>query len=274
MSDQPIGVFDSGIGGLTIMREIRRVMPNEDILYLADQANVPYGPRSITQVRGFSEAIVAFLIKKGAKTIVVACNTASAAALEHLRDRFPDTPIVGMEPAVKPAVSVTRSGQIGILATPVTFEGELYASVVERFAEDVHVHAAPVPGLVTLVEAGTWTGERVREVLSVAVKPMLESGVDTIVLACTHYPFIIPELESLVGPGVEIIDPAPAIARQTRRVLANAGLTAANVNRGSNIFLTTGQAEGLSQIIHRLFDEAGELHLLTWQDGNLALPTP
>lgn len=272
MNKQPIGVFDSGIGGLTIMREIRRLMPNEDIVYLADQANVPYGKRSIEQVRSLSGAIVEHLIERGAKAVVVACNTASAAALEHLRERFPDTPIVGMEPAVKPAAQITRSGNIGVLATPVTFEGGLFASVVERFAEGVAVHSATLPGLVELIETGMWAGSRVQEALLPAVRPMLAQGVDTIVLACTHYPFIIPELQALVGPAVEIIDPAPAIARQTRRVLESAGLSAGDLTPGSNLFLTTGSPDHLSDIVHRLFDEPGELHLLTWRDGRLAAP--
>lgn len=272
MNERSIGVFDSGIGGLTIMREIRRLMPNEDITYLADQANVPYGKRSIEQVRSLSAAIVAHMIERGAKVVVVACNTASAAALAHLRRQFPDTPIVGMEPAVKPAVQVTRSGNIGVLATPVTFEGGLFASVVERFADGVSVHSAALPGLVELIEAGTWDGPRVQEIVLPAVSPMLAQGVDTIVLACTHYPFIIPELQAMVGPEVEIIDPAPAIARQTRRVLESAGLTAGDLHPGSNLFLTTGNPEDLSKIIHRLFGDPGELHRLVWLDGRLSLP--
>lgn len=271
MNNQAIGVFDSGIGGLTIMREIRRMMPNEDILYLADQAHVPYGLRSITQVRSLSVSIVEFLQSQGAKAVVVACNTASAAALNHLRDKFQDVPIVGMEPAVKPAVGMTQTGHIGVLATPVTFEGELYASVVERFAEDVEVHATPIPGLVDLIEAGTWEGRAVEDLLSPRVVPLLDAGVDTLVLACTHYPFVIPALRAVVGPQIEIIDPAPAIARQTRRVLDELDLSADNLRAGRNTFYTSGDPQRFSTVIHRLFAEPGELHRLRWQEDQVTL---
>lgn len=271
MNNQAIGVFDSGIGGLTIMREIRRLMPNEDILYLADQANVPYGLRSLSEVRSLSTSIVEFMQSQGAKAVVVACNTASAAALNHLRNEFDGLPIIGMEPAVKPAVGVTRSGHIGVLATPVTFEGELYASVVHRFAEHVEVHATPIPGLVDLIEAGTWEGQAVEELLSSRVAPLLAAGVDTLVLACTHYPLIIPALRAVVGAEIKIIDPSPAIARQTRRVLDDQKLAAGNPRSGRNIFLTSGDPHPLSVAIHRLFAEPGELHRLLWQGERISL---
>lgn len=255
------------------MRETRRLLPDESIVYLADQAHVPYGPRPIEQVRAFSLGIARALLEHGAKMIVVACNTASAAALDYLRGRFTGTPIVGMEPAVKPAVLSTRSGKVGVLATPVTFEGELYASLVERFAAGVQLHTAPLSGLVECIEAGQWTGEPVRSILAEAVAPMLESGVDTLVLACTHYPFIIPELNRLVGPEVEIIDPAPAIARQVRRVLDASDLNARRHSAGGNTFLTSGDPVRFGGIVQRVFGDGESPHKLTWMDGELlAIP--
>jgi glutamate racemase len=138
-SRAPIGVFDSGVGGLSVLKAIGQILPGEDLIFLADQAHVPYGSRSLGEVRAFAEEITRFLMSQGAKLIVVACNTASAAALHHLRQIFPQTPFVGMEPAVKPAAELTRSGVVGVLATPATFQGALYASVIERFANDVTV---------------------------------------------------------------------------------------------------------------------------------------
>lgn len=158
VSSRPIGVFDSGVGGLSIVREMRRQMPAENILYFADQAHVPYGPRPMEEVRAFSEGITRFLLGEGADLIVVACNTASAAALKQLREAFPEVPFVGMEPAVKPAAEASRSRVVGVLATPATFQGELYASVVERFAQGVRLINQTVPGLVEQIEAGHQIG--------------------------------------------------------------------------------------------------------------------
>jgi glutamate racemase len=227
----PIGVFDSGVGGLSVLRAIRQQMPHEPVLFLADQAHVPYGPRSLEEVRHFSEGITRYLLGRGAKLIVVACNAASAAALQYLRQVFPDVPFVGMEPAVKPAAETTRSGVVGVLATPATFQGALYASVIERFANSVTVLQNTCPGLVSQIEAGQLDGVETRRILETALKPMLEQGVDTIVLGCTHYPFVIPLIQEIAGPQVRVIDPAPAIARQVGRLLDIRGLRSASSDR-------------------------------------------
>ena len=219
-----IGIFDSGVGGLSVLRAVRERLPNQALLYLGDQAHVPYGPRPLEEVRAFSEAITRRLLDDGAQLIVVACNTASAAALHSLRAAFPETPFVGMEPAVKPAAESTHSGVVGVLATPATFQGELYASVVERFASGVTVLQDTCPGLVDRIEAGDLDGPRTREILTRALEPMLARGMDTVVMGCTHYPFVIPLIQEIAGPGVRVIDPAPAVARQTERVLTERGL--------------------------------------------------
>ncbi len=198
----PVGIFDSGVGGLSVLRAVREFMPEQDILYLADQAHVPYGPRPLIQVREFAEGITRFLLDRGARLIVVACNAASAASLHYLRNTFPDVPFVGMEPAVKPAAEQTRSGVVGVLATPATFQGALYASVLERFARDVTVLQDTCPGLVAEVESGNLEEDAVREILTNALTPMLQAGIDTVVLGCTHYPFVIPLIQEIAGPGV------------------------------------------------------------------------
>jgi glutamate racemase len=216
----PIGIFDSGVGGLSVLRAIRAQLPNETLYFFADQAHVPYGPRSLEEVREFSEAITRYLLEQGAKLIVVACNTASAAALHYLRETFPNVPFVGMEPAVKPAAEQTHSGVVGVLATPATFQGELYASVVERFASGVTVLQNTCSGLVEEIERGAVDGDKARQILESALRPMLGRGLDTVVLGCTHYPFTIPQIEAICGDTVRVIDPAPAVARQVERRLA------------------------------------------------------
>lgn len=213
-----IGVFDSGVGGLGVLAEIRRLMPDVDLVYVADQGRAPYGPKSLDEVAGISEEIAGWLIARGSETVVVACNTASAAALEHLRRSHPRTRFVGMEPAVKPAASATATGIIGVVATAATFQGELYASVVARHAPEVKVLTAACPEWVALVEAGATTGARTRQAVEACLRPMLESGIDALVLGCTHFPFLRALIEEVAGPGVVVLDPAPAVALQTSRV--------------------------------------------------------
>jgi len=273
MSDpRPIGVFDSGVGGLSILAAIRRSLPAEDILYFADQAHVPYGPRSLEEVASFSLGITHLLLALDAKLIVVACNTASAAALKGLRERLPDVPFVGMEPAVKPAAKVTKSGHIGVLATPATFQGQLFSSLVERFGEGLDIHQATAPGLVERIEAGDLSSRSTREILANAVRPLLADSIDTLVLGCTHYPFIIPLLQEIVGPAVKVIDPAPAVARQTRRLLDSHGLLVAEGAPGSLTFVSSDDADHLAVLAQRLIGASGSRRRAKWDgDGSLVL---
>ncbi len=284
----PIGVFDSGVGGLSVLRAIRQQLPGVPAVFLADQAHVPYGPRSLEQVRLFSEAITRYLLGRGCKLIVVACNAASAAALQFLRQKFPDTPFVGMEPAVKPAAEHTRTGVVGVLATPATFQGALYASVVERFASGVTLLQHTCPGLVIQIEAGQLDTPPTRRILEDALRPMLAQGIDTVVLGCTHYPFVIPLIQQIVGPEVRVIDPAPAVARQVGRLLEANGkqlplppipypLGEENVDPSRNPalapieFLTTGDAARLRSLLSRLLGEGGEVRPLHWDERSIHL---
>jgi len=243
MSDpRYIGVFDSGVGGLSVWREIARQFPHERTLYLADQARVPYGSRQLAEVRELSGGITRFLLDQGAKIIVVACNTASAAALHHLRRTFPDVPFVGMEPAVKPAVERTHNGVVGVIATQATFQGALFASLVARYAE--------------------------------YLAPLIERGADQLVLGCTHYPFLRPAIERVVGTNVAVIDPAPAIARQTGRVLAQWGLKADPAG-GHHVFYTSGDAAAFATMVRRLVPCVGEgvrVRAARWREGDLRAP--
>ncbi len=258
----PIGIFDSGVGGLSVLRAIRAELPEQPVIYLADQEHVPYGPRQMEEVRCFSEAITRYLLAQGARLIVVACNTASAAALHDLRQTFPHIPFVGMEPAVKPAAEHTHSGVVGVLATPATFQGALYASVVERFAQGVTVLQDTCPGLVAQIEVGNFQGVETRRILEAALHPMLDQGIDTIVLGCTHYPFVIPLIQEIAGPGVRVIDPAPAVARQARRLLEANGLISTSTCSppASPIrYLTTGDPQSLQRLLPLLLDEPGRV---------------
>ena len=263
-SQAPIGIFDSGVGGLSVLKQIRLQMPTESVLYLADQAHVPYGPRGLAEVQLFSEQITRFLLGMGAKLVVVACNAASAAALQYLRQAFPSIAFVGMEPAVKPAAESTHSGVVGVLATPATFQGALYASVVERFASGVTILQDTCPGLVGQIENNELDSAMTRAILEKALRPMLEQGIDTVVLGCTHYPFIIPLVKKIVGPEVRVIDPAPAVARQAARLLEMAGLRDTGTRSGVLRFFTSGEAARLTLQLPTLLGETGEVRQIVW----------
>ncbi len=275
---RPIGIFDSGIGGLTVLRAIRQLMPDEPLLYLADQAHVPYGPRSMEEVRYFSKAITRYLLDQDARLIVVACNAASAAALKYLRSVCPEVLFVGMEPAVKPAAEHTRSGVVGVLATPATFQGELYASVVERFGQGVKLLQDTCPGLVNQIEKGALESAETRHILEKALRPMLAQGIDTVVLGCTHYPFVIPLIQEISGPGVRVIDPAPAVARQAQRLLVAGSLLDLELNIETDQlkkpheqlhFATTGDAARLESMLPGLLGEIAQVEHLTWKNGRV-----
>ncbi|MFZ1041398.1 MAG: glutamate racemase [Anaerolineales bacterium] len=263
-SQQPVGIFDSGVGGLSVLRAIRQQMPGESVIYFGDQGHIPYGPRPMGQIQNFSEAITRFLLDKGAKIIVVACNAASAAALTYLRQTFPDASFVGMEPAVKPAAEHTETGVVGVLATPATFQGALYASVVERFANGVELLQDPCVGLVQQIEKGDLNGAATRKILEDALHPMLQKNIDTVVLACTHYPFVIPLIQEIVGEKVRVIDPAPAVARQTKRLLEVQSLKRETGSRGEVKFFTSGDARLVQSLLPKLFGEDCKVQTLQW----------
>lgn len=222
-----IGIFDSGIGGMSVMKEIARLLPGEDILYYADCANCPYGEKTRDFVTDRAREISRFLIDKGAEVIVVACNTATAAAINTLRQEF-DIPFIGMEPAIKPAAENTRTGIVGVLATAGTLKAKKYHDTREAYADDIKVVEHVGEGFVELVENGELSGERAEEVVRMSLAPLIEAGADHIVLGCTHYPFLTETItkvaQSLVPErDIKIIDPAPAVARQLKKILGAQG---------------------------------------------------
>jgi glutamate racemase len=274
MHNGPIGIFDSGVGGLSVLRHVQVQLPQEHILYLADQAHVPYGPRTAAEVSAFAHAITRFFLEQGSKLIVVACNTATAAALDDLRAAFPRVAFVGMEPAVKPGAAFTHSGKVGVLATAGTFVSQRYASLMARYARNVRLYENPCTGLVGLIEAGEAASAQAEQLLRECMDPMLAAGVDTIVLGCTHYPFVLPTVRAIAGPGVRIIDPAPAVARQVRRVLWKEQLATRREQAGQVRAFTTGVEDQFAGLAASLLGYPLPTQALHWQEGRLLSAPP
>lgn len=238
-NNAPVGVYDSGLGGLTVWREVRRALPAESLVYLGDGKNCPYGSRSRDEVRRLADEAVACLVAAGCKMVVVACNTATAAAIDYLRGKYAPMPIVGMEPAVKPACLATRSGVVGVLATERSLEGELFRRTAARYGDGVDLITAPGRGFVELVEGDREATPEAEAAVRAAVAEMLAHGADQIVLGCTHYPFLLPVLERVVaGLGVTVVDPSPAVARRVVQLLDSHGLHADPAHRAEYTFRT------------------------------------
>ncbi|HYQ37435.1 MAG TPA: glutamate racemase [Pseudomonas sp.] len=254
-SEAPVGVFDSGVGGLSVLGEIRARLPGESLLYVADSGHVPYGEKSPEFIRERCRQIADFLLGEGAKALVLACNTATAAAVAELRERHPDLPIVGMEPAVKPAAAATRSGTVGVLATTGTLKSAKFAALLDRFAHDVRVITQPCPGLVECVEQGALDAPATRALLEGYVRPLLAAGCDTLILGCTHYPFLKPLLRELVPAGVQLIDTGAAVARQLERLLGARELLALGPARPAR-FWSSGDPAALARVLPALWGEA------------------
>jgi glutamate racemase len=250
-TDGPIGLFDSGIGGLSVLAAVQRRLPHEQIIYLADQAHIPYGSRSREELQHLTIAGVRWLLDQGAKLIVIACNSASAAALDLLRQTFPATPFVGMVPAVKPAVQLTHTGVVGVLATEATIAGGLLHSVVDRYAADVQVLLQPCPGLADAIEHGEL--HSAKALVKQYVQPLTNAGADTLVLGCTHYPLLANQIQAVAGAHVVLVDSAPAIAEQTARLLAVYQLQRTQYSRPAQRFATTGNRVQFSTQINRLW---------------------
>lgn len=218
-----IGIFDSGVGGLSVFREIVRILPEEKYIYWSDNAHCPYGEKSRDYIIDRARAVTSFLIEQGADIIVVACNTATAAAISTLREEFP-IPFIGMEPAVKPAAQATRSGVVGVLATAGTLKATKYIDTRAKWALDVKIVEHIGQGFVELVEKGNVSGPEAESIVEKSVRPLIEAGADTIVLGCTHYPFLAETIMKAAGTPVTLIDPAPAVAKHLMEVMQENGL--------------------------------------------------
>lgn len=251
-ADAPVGVFDSGVGGLSVLREIRLALPHEDLLYVADSGHAPYGDQPDEFIEGRASAVVRFLLDAGAKTITIACNTATVVAVEKLRAWSP-VPIVAIEPAIKPAAARTRSGVIGVLATRATLASGNVARLVQLHAAGLDVRLQACTGLVQLVEKGELDSPATLELVRRYVGPLLADGADTLVLGCTHYPFLEPAIRAIAGPDVAVIDPAPAVARELHRRLGAAGLLKPGNTPGTNRFYTSGDPARTGEVMSVLW---------------------
>ncbi len=256
-----IGVFDSGVGGLSVLRHIREAMPHERLIYVADSGHVPYGDKSPEYIVRRSQVITRFLVEQGANAVVIACNTATAAAAATLRSTF-NLPIVAMEPAVKPAVAATRSGVVGVLATVGTLQSARFAALLEKHASNVEIVTQGCPGLVEQVERGNLDGPDTRALLERYIAPLLERGADTVILGCTHYPFLAPMIRGLVGSAIALVDTGAAVARELKRRIETElpriahptpGHAPAGAHAPPEIFFSSGDVAQASRIMSLLW---------------------
>ena len=254
-SSAPLGVFDSGVGGLSVMKEIRWLLPGEDLIYLADTGHSPYGTKPLREIRRRTLEVADFLAAQGVKAIVVACNAACTAGLEQIRAAHPDLLVIGVEPALKPAHGQSKNGKIGVLSTHLTLSGERFAGLVERYGEGNEVYTQPAPGLVELVEAGQTDGPEAAALLNSYLRPLLEQGIDTLVLGCTHYPFLRPLIRQLAGPELTVLDTGAAVAKQTVRVLAERDLLQQRAASGWERFYTSSEPRAVTPVVRQLWGD-------------------
>ncbi len=259
----PIGVFDSGVGGLSVLKEIRAALPHEHLVYVADSGHAPYGDKSSEFIANRAHAVVTFLVTQGVKAVVVACNTVTGLVIQQLREQFPGLPIVAIEPAVKPAAAVTRTGVVGVLATRLTVQSPGLARLIEQHGQGVRVVTQACPGWVELVESAQLESPNTREQVAQYVRPLLNQNVDTLVLGCTHYPFLAPVIADMAGPQVRLIDPAAAVARELQRRLQAADLIAPALDvAGPTDFWTSSSPAQATQVISALWKHPVVVHPL------------
>lgn len=255
LGKNPIGVFDSGVGGLSVLRHIHALLPHEQLIYVADSLHAPYGNKSPEEITERCLALTDFLLAHGAKAIVVACNTATAAAIATLRQAHPDLPIIGMEPAVKPAAAASKNGIIGVLATVGTLKSAQFAALLEAYGRNVQVVTQACVGLVECIERGELDAPGTRVLLENYLKPLLDEGADTIVLGCTHYPFVKAQIQQIVGENVTLIDTGAAVAKRLQNLLVERDLLNAGTEKGKVDFWTNSMHPDAMKVIETLWGE-------------------
>ena len=260
-SQQAIGVIDSGVGGISVLKHIHALLPHENLMYVADSKYAPYGSKTAVEITARCMIIADFLMSKNVKALVVACNTATAAAIDELRETF-DIPIIGMEPAVKPAAEASKNGVIGVLATVGTLKSAQFAALLESYGRNVKVVTQACVGLVECIERGELTQNSTRQLLKKYCAPLLAEGADTIVLGCTHYPFVLPLIEEIVGNNVAIIDTGTAVAKQLQNKLAEKDLLDMAEKYANIGFWTNSGTPNSTQVIEQLWGEKAEVKVL------------
>ena len=256
MNNSPIGVYDSGFGGLSVWREIHRRLPEESLLYLGDGKNCPYGGRSREEITAFAREAVERLVSEGVKMVVVGCNTATTAAVDALRAEWPDIPIVGLEPAVKPACLSSKTRRIAVLATAHSLQSDMFLNTARRYAADVEVLKVEGRGFVELVEASEEDSPKAEKLVKEVIEPLLDKGIDRIVLGCTHYPFLVPQIERVIaGHGIEIVDSGEAVARRVEWLLERYELFAEREHKPDFRFITFASEEYRQRLEHKAFAE-------------------
>ena len=251
-NNNPIGLFDSGIGGTSIWKEIHQLLPKENTIYLADSKNAPYGQKSKDEIIQLSFKNTEFLLDQNCKLIVVACNTATTNAIKELRDKY-DVPFIGIEPAIKPAATNSKTQKIGILATKGTLNSELFYKNVEKF-QDIKIIEQIGYNLVTLIENGEMNSPEMRDLLKKYLTPMIEQNIDYLVLGCTHYPYLIPQIQKIIPKNIKIIDSGEAVARQTKSILENKVGFRNSLEKSTQIFYTNANPKVLSEIVGKKYN--------------------
>lgn len=253
MSKQPIGIFDSGVGGTSIWKEIHALLPYENTIYLADSANAPYGPKGKDAIIALSEKNTEYLLNQNSKIIVVACNTATTNAIKHLRKKY-DVPFIGIEPAIKPAALQTQTKAIGILATKGTLSSELFFNTSQLYSNGIEVIEQEGEGIVQLIESGNINSEEMKALLEIYLKPMLNANIDYLVLGCTHYPYLIPQLLQMLPKHIKIIDSGEAVARQTKAILKQLNLLNIADVKPDLKFYINSNPKVMSQLLNNNFE--------------------
>ena len=256
--NRPIGIFDSGLGGLSVWQALYDVLPYESLTYLGDGARCPYGSRSREEVRQFTEEAVERLLAEGCKMIVVACNTATAVAIKGLREKYPTIPFVGLEPAVKPAALSTKTGVIGVLATERSLQGDHFRQAEAKYGNEVKILKGVGEGFVEAVESNEEHTAETEALVRKAVQPLVDGGADKIVLGCTHYPFLREVIERIAGNGVDIVDSSEAVARRVRTLLDENGIRAEEGDKAEYCFLTFADEEYAEKLRKKAFQTINE----------------
>jgi len=249
MKNKPIGLFDSGIGGTSIWKEVVKLLPNENTIYLADSKNAPYGEKSSEEIIALSVKNTEFLLSKGCKLIIVACNTATTNAIDYLRKNY-TIPFIGIEPAIKPAALLSKTGAIGILATKGTLSSKLFEKTTKEYTKNITTIEQDGEGLVPLIEEGKLNSPEINELLTAYLKPMLNFNIDHLVLGCTHYPYLIPQIKKIIGENITIIDSGEAVAKQTKAILEKHNLLSTSTNKSRHQFYTNSETKVLKEILN------------------------